>query len=77
MEGGAVLSHQEQGRTCVVVGIDGEYAGCLALNDMVKIGAKRTVAALKRMGMTVAMVSFPKIFSNHRLLVTRWELLFV
>jgi len=56
MDGGVVSSHQEQGRTCVVVGIDGEYAGCLALNDMVKPGAKKTLAALKRMGMNVAMV---------------------
>ena len=56
MEGGVVNSHQEQGRTCVVAGIDGEYAGCLALNDMVKPGAKKTLAALKRMGMSVAMV---------------------
>ena len=56
MDGGVVQSHQEQGRTCVVVGIDGEYAGCLALNDMVKPFAKKTVSALKRMGMSVAMV---------------------
>lgn len=57
MENGVVQSHQDQGRTCVVVGIDGEYSGCLALNDTIKPGAKRTVAALKRMGLSVAMVS--------------------
>ena len=56
MDGGVVNSHQDQGRTCVVAGIDGEYAGCLALNDMVKRGAMKTLAALKRMGMSVAMV---------------------
>lgn len=57
MDGGVVQSHQEQGRTCVVVGIDGEYAGCLALNDQVKAGAKRTIAAVKRLGMSVALVT--------------------
>jgi P-type Cu+ transporter len=56
MDGGVVMNHQEQGRTCVVVGIDGEYAGCLALNDQVKNGAKKTITAIRRMGMTVAMV---------------------
>jgi P-type Cu+ transporter len=59
-EGGVVQSHQNAGRTCVVIGIDGEYAGCIALNDSIKPGAKRTVAALKRMGMNVAMVPPPK-----------------
>ena len=57
MDNGVVESHQEHGRTCVVVGIDGEYAGCLALNDMIKTSAKKTVSALKRMGMKVAMVT--------------------
>lgn len=54
---GVVQSHQEKGRTCVVVAIDGEYAGCIALNDQIKPGATKTVAALKRMGLSVAMVS--------------------
>lgn len=58
MESGVVQMHQEQGRTCVVVGIDGEYAGCLALNDMIKPGAKKTILALKRMKLSVAMVLF-------------------
>ena len=61
MDGGVVQSHQEQGRTCVVVGIDGEYAGCLALNDQVKAGAKRTIAAVKRLGMAVALVTGDQI----------------
>jgi len=56
MKDGVFQSHQDQGRTCVVVGIDGEYAGSLALNDSIKPGATKTVAALKRMGMNVAMV---------------------
>jgi P-type Cu+ transporter len=72
MEGGVVLSHQEQGRTCVVVGIDGEYAGCIALNDMVKPGAKRAVAALRRMGMSVAMVSSHLVDAYSRSRVIRW-----
>lgn len=56
MDNGLVWSHQAQGRTCVVVAIDGEYAGCLALNDQIKPGATKTVAALKRLGLRVAMV---------------------
>jgi P-type Cu+ transporter len=62
-EGGILYSHEEQGRTCVVVGIDGEYAGCIALNDMIKLGAKKTVAALKRMNLRVAMVSLSGVES--------------
>ena len=74
MDGGVVQSHQEQGRSCVVVGIDGDYAGCLALNDMVKPFAKKTVSALKRMGMNVAMVQPPRNRADSRLLETNWEL---
>lgn len=75
MEGGVVQDHQEQGRTCVVVAIDSEYAGCIALNDSIKPGAKKTIAALKRMGLNVAMVSyFFMNFTKFRLLEIKWVL---
>ena len=72
MDGGVVNSHQEQGRTCVVAAIDGEYAGCLALNDMVKPGAKKTLAALKRMGMSVAMVITSLDYTDNRSREIKW-----
>jgi Cu+-exporting ATPase len=73
MDGGVVQSHQEQGRTCVVVGIDGEYAGCLALNDQIKSSAKRTITAIRRMGMNVAMVFPLFIHIDNRSPATNWE----
>jgi Cu+-exporting ATPase len=46
-----------QGKTVALVAIDGVAAGVIAVADRVKPGAKAAVAALKRQGLRVVMVS--------------------
>jgi Cu+-exporting ATPase len=45
------------GRTAILVEIDGEVAGLLAIADEVKPNAARSVAALKRLGLRVIMMT--------------------
>jgi P-type Cu+ transporter len=48
---------EEEGKTTVVVVVDGEVAGVVAVADTVKPSAKPTVDALKRMGVQVVMLT--------------------
>lgn len=46
-----------QGKTVLFVAIDGRYEGCLAVADTVKPSSQKAIAALKSMGLKVAMVT--------------------
>lgn len=48
---------EEQGRTAVYAGWDGQVRGVLAVADTLKNGAADTVAELHRMGLKVAMIT--------------------
>ena len=48
---------EEGGKTAVLVAVDGEAAGLLAVADTVRPGAKEAVARLQRMGIRVALLS--------------------
>ncbi|KAG0345988.1 hypothetical protein BG004_002684 [Podila humilis] len=48
---------ERAGRTTVLVGLDGLFAGYISLSDKVKPEAARTVARLQQMGIQVAMVT--------------------
>jgi copper-transporting P-type ATPase V len=48
---------EEQGRTAVFAGWDGQVRGVLAVADTLKEGAADTVAELHRMGLKVAMIT--------------------
>ncbi len=48
---------EDQGRTAVFAGWDGQVRGVLAVADTVKDGAASTVAELHRMGLTVVMMT--------------------
>ena len=47
----------QEGKTPIFVGIDGEYAGLIAVADVIKENSKESVAALKAMGLKVAMIT--------------------
>jgi Cu+-exporting ATPase len=46
-----------QGKTVALIAVDGVAAGVIAVADRIKPGAKGTVAALKRAGLRVVMIS--------------------
>ncbi|HYN99272.1 MAG TPA: heavy metal translocating P-type ATPase [Actinomycetota bacterium] len=48
---------QEQGKTVVAVGWDGEARGLVALSDRLRKGSVEAVAALKKAGIQVAMIT--------------------
>ncbi len=48
---------ENQGKTAMLVGIDGEYAGLVAVADTVKETSKEAVAKLKDMGIQVVMIT--------------------
>ena len=48
---------QAQGKTAMVLAVDGKIAGVLAVADTVKDGSKAAVAALRRMGIEVIMLT--------------------
>ena len=48
---------EEDGATCVAVGVDGKALGIIGLSDTLKADAVATVKALKRMGVLVYMVT--------------------
>ncbi|KAL7274004.1 Cu(2+)-transporting P-type ATPase [Rhizina undulata] len=54
---GEIEDGKSKGRTFVFVAIEGEYAGLIALSDELKADARYAVAALRRMGIRVAMVT--------------------
>jgi P-type Cu+ transporter len=47
----------QEGKTVMFLGVDGKLAGVIALADTVKPGAREAVAALRRMGIEVAMIT--------------------
>lgn len=47
----------EQGKTVVIVEIDRKAAGIIALSDSLKEGAKEAVAAMKKQGMRIVMMT--------------------
>lgn len=53
----AIARNETQGRTCVFVAIDELYTGHLSFSDVTKPDAAKAIAALKRLGMEVAMVT--------------------
>lgn len=53
----ALAEHQEAGRTAVVVEADGEAVGIVALADRPREGAADAVAALRGMGLHVALLT--------------------
>ncbi|HEY0400191.1 MAG TPA: HAD-IC family P-type ATPase, partial [Acidimicrobiia bacterium] len=54
---GAVTAAEDAGRTVVVAGWDGEVKGVIALADTLRPGAADAVAALRRVGHRVVLVS--------------------
>ena len=46
-----------EGKTPIFVGIDGKYAGLIAVADVIKENSKESVALLKEMGLKVAMIT--------------------
>lgn len=55
-----------KGRTYVFVAINNEYSGHVALADEIKPDAKHTVAALHKMGISVAMVTGDQAATAHQ-----------
>ena len=47
----------KEGKTPIFVGIDGEYAGLIAVADVIKENSKESVELLKSMGLKVAMIT--------------------
>ena len=47
----------QEGKTPIFVGIDGKYAGLIAVADVIKENSKESVATLKAMGLKVAMIT--------------------
>ncbi|MDM5154369.1 heavy metal translocating P-type ATPase [Bacillus sp. DX1.1] len=48
---------ENEGKTAMLVGIDGEYAGLVAVADTIKETSKEAVAKLKEMGIQVVMIT--------------------
>ncbi len=53
----ALASAEAAGHTAILVAVDGELAGILAIADEVKPNAARSVAALKKLGLRVIMMT--------------------
>lgn len=47
----------KEGKTPIFVGIDGKYAGLIAVADIIKENSKESMATLKAMGLKVAMIT--------------------
>lgn len=48
---------EEQGKTAMLVGVDGKLAGIIAVADTVKEDSKKAIAALRKAGLTTAMLT--------------------
>jgi len=48
---------QEQAKTVVIVAVDGKAAGLLGIADTIKVGSRRAIEELQRMGLEVAMIT--------------------
>jgi P-type Cu+ transporter len=55
--GSAQAKFEEQGKTVIMVSLDGKIAGILAIADKLKATAKDAVAELKKMKLRVAMIT--------------------
>ena len=55
--GSAQAKFEEQGKTVIMVSLDGKIAGILAIADKLKDTAKDAVAELKKMKLSVAMIT--------------------
>ncbi|KAK2563148.1 Copper-transporting ATPase 1 [Acropora cervicornis] len=53
----AMCEHEEKGHTAVLVGVNGCLVAMMAVADTVKMEAQATVAALKRMGIRVILLT--------------------
>jgi Cu+-exporting ATPase len=49
--------YEEQGKTAMLVALDGKASGVLAISDQLKSSAAEAVAELKRMGLQVVMIT--------------------
>ncbi len=63
--GHAATRLEEQGKTAVFAGWDGQARGVLAVADTLKDGAADTVAELHRMGLKVAMITGDNAATAH------------
>jgi Cu+-exporting ATPase len=54
---GQIEALQSQGRTAVLVAVEGQAAGIIGIADTVKPGSKEAVAALQHMGLEVVMIT--------------------
>jgi Cu+-exporting ATPase len=52
-----IKTHEGEGRTVILVAIDGTFAGYLTLEDRIREGAKRAIADLKARGISSIMLS--------------------
>lgn len=50
-------SHEEKGRTAVLVAIDNQIVGMVAFSDLIKHDARKAVTTLKKMGMNVILLT--------------------
>ncbi len=51
------LAYEEQGKTAMLVALDGKASGILAISDQLKSSAVEAVAELKKMGLQVVMIT--------------------
>ena len=54
---GIVFETEPQTGTCVLVAVDGQYAGSILISDTLKSNAKAAVAALKKQGIATVMLT--------------------
>ncbi|MDA4125008.1 MAG: heavy metal translocating P-type ATPase [Thaumarchaeota archaeon] len=53
----AISSLEAQGKTAIIVGLEGRVVGVIAVSDTVKPGAKEAVGSLMKLGVRVAMLT--------------------
>ncbi|KAJ3332924.1 hypothetical protein HDU76_012586 [Blyttiomyces sp. JEL0837] len=59
------IRHESMGHTVVMVAFDKEYQGSFALADALKPSSLRTIAALKQMGLEVAMITGDQVLTAN------------
>lgn len=52
-----IEKYQNEGKTVVLLSVDGVYAGCIAVADVIKDSSKEAIATLVKQGVTVAMLT--------------------
>lgn len=53
----AIQTHESEGRTVILIAIDGVFAGYMTLEDRIREGAKQAIADLKARGISSIMLS--------------------